>query len=155
MNQLSFSKHDALSLLLLIHHRAISVDDFCRHASTVEVTLALRHLTAAGGLSWGSRPLLLTRDHSATFMAVFSAPERAVRTQQNHPDFGTSLCMPLSWVIRAATDHMGLVINPGDRHSFEVDARFLHRLRSTLGATARSQKVLATTSPATARRLLA
>ncbi|HET6554213.1 MAG TPA: SseB family protein [Dyella sp.] len=140
MRQFTFSRHDALPLLMLFEHGAMAPTDAWPHALTAQVTLALRDGSQATGLAWTSRPVVLSGAKHGAFIAVFTTAERAVRARHEHPAYRATLSMPLAWVIQAAKASIGIAVNPGSPDSFELPHGLLEAVFANAVSRSASQR---------------
>ncbi len=88
---------------------------------------------AIGGFQPSDRaePLVLESEEGSRVVPLFTSPERARDFLQHYPGYEGGLLAEFRWVIERIGSGIGISMNPGLDHGFDLEAQMLDALRDT------------------------
>ncbi|HEY0635017.1 MAG TPA: SseB family protein [Gammaproteobacteria bacterium] len=88
---------------------------------------------AIGGFQDSNRaePLVLESEEGSRVVPLFTSPERARDFLQHYPGYEGGLLAEFRWVIERIGSGVGISMNPGLDHGFDLEAQMLEALRDT------------------------
>lgn len=77
-------------------------------------------------------PLVIPSTGGFPGVCLFTSPERSPATVRLHPEFRTGMKVTFAWVLEAAPEGLGVVINPGSRLCLEQSPADFERFRAAV-----------------------
>jgi len=86
---------------------------------------------AIGGFQPSDRaePLVLETEEGSRVVPLFTSPDRAREFLQHYPGYEGGLLAEFRWVIERIGSGIGISMNPGLDHGFDLEAEMLDALR--------------------------
>jgi hypothetical protein len=128
MESLNQSARPLLMRLLELRQGLVSDETFFADIGAASVTLMVDTRTDASTTPDASPPLLLESEQGNPVVAVFSSLRSACDGAIHFPTYAQPVRTRLSCVLKGLPRGHGMVVNPGQPDSFELDASDLHAL---------------------------
>lgn len=128
MESLNQSTRPLLARLLELRQGLVSDETFFADIGAASVTLNIDTRTDESRGPAGSPPLLLQSEQGNPVVAVFSSTRGACDGATRFPAYAQPVRTRLSCVLKGLPRGHGMVVNPGQPDSFELDASDLQAL---------------------------